>query len=231
MALVGDQSRVRMITLTLSHGGDPLAIQIDRLYAAFRRLRQRDAWKTHVSAAAAACEVKLSADGKWHVHLHVLTLGEFWLQREISAEWLAVTGDSRIVDVRALPAGRAVNYAAKYIGKSVDANVETSIDRLVEAVKAMAGRRSLIVCGDWVGKLADDVEKDPAEIEKMLLKSKAWRPIGSLLGLHARADRGCVYSRKVLDEIDRKIRSPRDSHRPRPPDKHALGGGVVQKIP
>lgn len=101
--------------------------------------------------------------GGWHVHLHVLIVGRFWAQREISSEWLAVTGDSSVVDIRALPRERAVNYAAKYVGKGIDSGVEQKPEAFVEAIKALKGRRMLIVFGEWMGKLSEEIDDDSGD--------------------------------------------------------------------
>lgn len=159
----GDGRTVRLLTLTLRHESQPLATQLDRLYECYRRFRQRRAWTDHVSAAAAAVEITQDAHGGWHVHMHVLCVGLFWLQRDISTEWLAATGNSYVVDVRALPAKRAVAYAAKYIGKCTNAGVEQRTASLVEAIKALRGKRTLIISGEWYGKLAEEPDQNPGK--------------------------------------------------------------------
>lgn len=221
MGLLRDWSGVKMLTLTLKHSSEPLKIQLDRLYACYRRLRQREAWKTHVKAGAAACEIKLGKDGLWHVHLHVLLVGSFWHQREISHEWLAVTGDSTIVDIRPMPSDRAVNYATKYLSKAVPSDMITSPTEFIEAIHALHGRRLLIVSGAWVGQLSEKSEENPAEIEEgstsektRKIEPKTWIGVGNYTTLLARANAGCVLSRRIIRAIHDKFKKNRDDNPP-----------------
>jgi hypothetical protein len=210
LGLVQDVGMVRMITLTLRHTDDPLNVTLDRLYACYRRLRQRTAWTDNVSAAAAACEVKIGDDGRWHAHLHILAMGRYWPHHLLSAEWLAVTGDSRIVDVRAMKDLKAVGYVAKYLAKGVPADVVNDQDKLVEAITALSGRRMLIVSGEWHGELADSAEFtdadgniDEAKLEAVLMKRKCWKTIGSLVTYIMRARSGDRDSIEVLSRLRR----------------------------
>lgn len=185
--------RLRFLTLTLRHTQTPLPDQIDRLYECFRRLRQRAAWQEHVDAGVAVCEIKLGKDGMWHVHLHCLIAGKYWSQREISAQWLAVTGDSAIVDIRALPTVRAVAYVTKYVGKTVPSEVVHD-DRLLDAsVSALRSRRMVIVFGAWVGKLDDDSADERADEE--------WVGVDFLDRIAQRACAGSEYDIRILARL------------------------------
>jgi hypothetical protein len=60
----------------------------------------------------------LEVGSKWNLHIHVLLYGHYVPQREISEYWEELTGDSRIVDIRAVKKPRqGVNYLLKYITK------------------------------------------------------------------------------------------------------------------
>ena len=146
-ASVGDQlkqwERVRFITLTLRARDCPLADQIDRLQACFRELKKRPEWKSNVDGCAAFLEVKIGQkSGLWHVHLHCLAVGRWIDQRDLSRAWLAVTGDSSIVDVKLAKSTNGVAaYVTKYVTKPLDSSVLASPDRLDEAIVALRGRR------------------------------------------------------------------------------------------
>lgn len=143
---------VRFVTLTLRHTLTlDLGQQIDRLQECFRRLRQRKFWSAHVTGGVGTIECKRSDDGSWHVHMHILISGTYMAQRELSADWLAVTGDSPIVDIRK-PRGstdRPSWYVAKYIGKPADGHTLSMPGSLDALVIALKGRRTLIRFGDW----------------------------------------------------------------------------------
>jgi Replication protein len=144
---------MRFVTLTLRHSHTPLHEQIDRLYRCFATLRKRAWWTENVKGGAAFLEVKLSErTGLWHVHLHLLVEGDFLLQRKLSTEWLAVTGDSSIVDVRKVADFAHVSrYVVKYVTKPLDASCFADTEKLDEAVTGLKGRRLCLTWGRWRG--------------------------------------------------------------------------------
>ncbi len=108
--------RWRLLTLTRHNPGgyDP-----DRLLEQVRETRHmvtqlwRETWGSYrgekVKAAEAmvgavfGIEVSPPGDGRGGmVHAHVLVFGHYWPQDDLAARWERITGDSRIVDVRAV---------------------------------------------------------------------------------------------------------------------------------
>lgn len=177
----------RFVTLTLRSNEDDLSTCMTRLYESFRTLRRRPDWKARVKAGAAVCEVTRSADtGRWHVHLHVVIDGEYFPQALLSAMWLDVTGDSSIVDIRAVHRRTdAVKYLTSYIAKG------NGIDRwphaaVCEYALGMHGRRLLLTFG--VAKAPKIEEGEHGEVsEKVEVLCSASRV------LRAR-DAGCPYA-------------------------------------
>src|SRR5262249_30823974 len=54
----------------------------------------------------------------WHVHAHVLMDAVYIPQRMLSADWLAITGDAFVVDIRRAWSPRAaLKYILKYLAK------------------------------------------------------------------------------------------------------------------
>jgi hypothetical protein len=143
--------KLRFLTLTLAHTDQPLGAQLDRLFAAFKRLRSKALWKERVRGGVAFLEVKRSErTGRWHPHFHVLLDSDFLPQATISALWLDVTGDSRIVDIRLVRGQHDVaNYVTKYVTKPIQAATVRDREGLIEAVKALSGRRMFIAFGTW----------------------------------------------------------------------------------
>lgn len=205
------EQRVRFVTLTLKCQPVPLVDQLDRLTASFRRLRQRKWWISRVVGGAAFLEVKLGRDShQWHVHLHILCEGTFLDQRELSAEWHAVTGDSYITDVRALVDARSrAGYVAKYATKPLDGSVVNSPVHLDEAVVGLRGRRLFQCFGTWSALLPDD-DAAPCTLT----------PIGNLSGLHADALRGDATARRWMEAALRKWPTLADAF-PLPPTSTA----------
>lgn len=169
----------RFLTLTQRHNNTPLRDQIDRLYRNFLELRRRVFWKSNVKGGVAFLEVKVSEfDGLWHPHLHIIITGRWIDAREISREWLAVTGDSSIVKIKAVKEDAGVAaYVTKYVTKVIDHSVFHTPDKLDECILALRGRRLCFTIGDWRGKELDEVPKD----------DKVWINVGDLYQLRRSA--------------------------------------------
>jgi hypothetical protein len=101
-SMVGCGGYIRLLTLTVKNGPD-MRERYEHLKASFRRLKQRACWKRHVQGAIRVVEItKSKVNGEWHWHYHVMIVGSWWDQAEISDEWLKATGDSDVVDIRAV---------------------------------------------------------------------------------------------------------------------------------
>lgn len=182
---------VRFITLTLRHNDNALRDQLDRLYACFLALRRRKFWLAGVTGGAAFLEVKLGEkDGRWHPHLHILVSGKWLDQKALSKEWLAVTGDSSIVDVRSVPDRAEVSgYVAKYAAKPLDGKVIDCPPKLDEAIISLRGRRLCFTFGDWRGIDLDADAPDPGD----------WQRLGSLSALLSDTRSGDPAALQILD--------------------------------
>jgi hypothetical protein len=196
VATLIEARHARFVTLTRRHSAAPLRDQLDSLFACFLALRRRSWWKSHVVGGAAFLEVKISErTHAWHVHLHIVCESEYLPQRELSAEWLAVTNDSSIVDVRAVPqAGKVAAYVSKYVTKPADASVYNDRDRLIELILALRGRRLCTTFGTWRGHKLDDAEPS----------SVGWTAIGSLDRLLSDYREGSRDAARYLEAAARK---------------------------
>lgn len=139
----------RLFTLTLRHSNAPLIDQIKRLYACFKKLRQTKAWKASQQGGVMILEVKWSATG-WHPHIHNVVQGDFMKNTELSALWKEITGDSHIVDVRAITRGEdAAHYVTKYLTKSTNDGVWQNPQAAAEWVIASKSLRTCNTFGSW----------------------------------------------------------------------------------
>lgn len=154
------RARVRFVTLTLKTQPVGLLAQLDRLLACFRRLRQRKWWSDKVEGGCLFVEVKIGENsGAWHVHGHILVEGDFIPQHELGEVWHEITGDSYVVDVRAVVEdAKVASYVAKYATKPCGMGVLQHPDKLDEAVVALRGRRLVVPFGSWHGLDAEDPE-------------------------------------------------------------------------
>lgn len=150
--IIGRMDSPRLLTLTLAATDSPLSVQIDRLRACFREFRRHQSWKRHVRGGVALleCTYRPKTD-QWHPHLHLVVDAIYWRQQAISAEWLAVTGDSSIVDIRMVNSkAAAAAYVAKYVSKCPK-HSETPAERRCEWAAAMHGQRIMQTWGSLHG--------------------------------------------------------------------------------
>lgn len=142
---------VRMVTLTLKASEENLQHCLNRLYGSFKKLRNRPFWKSRSLGGVAFLEFKRGeASGLWHPHLHCLVQGRFLPQQDLAREWLCVTGDSHVVDVRLVKArDQVLHYVTKYCSKSNGLNPDSSDDDLIEIIRSLKGRRTVVPFGTW----------------------------------------------------------------------------------
>lgn len=172
----------RFVVLTLRHSLSPLADQIDRLYDSFNKLRRRDFWKGCITGGAAFLEIKRSEkSGLWHPHLHLIVTGDFILQKRLSQEWLAVTGDSSYVYVNAVGDHlKVAKYVTKYVTKPLDSTCFQSSEILDEAICALGGRRLCLTFGTWRGQKLTQPKRD----------GHGWTSVGSAWSIWRRVRDG-----------------------------------------
>jgi hypothetical protein len=144
---------VRFVTLTLKHSDMPLAQCLDRLNECFATLRKTAFWRDKVDGGVAFLEVKHSpTTDRWHPHFHLICTGRYIPQQALKEAWLAVTGDSHVVDVRLVHDEKQVtHYVTKYVSKPAPNELYREPRHLDEAIMAMKGRRLVDTFGEWRG--------------------------------------------------------------------------------
>lgn len=210
MLRMADETRgCRFVTLTLKHSEQPLDFQLNRLISGFKLLRQHADVRAAMSGGVWFIEVKLDKQKRlWHPHLHVIVAGSFIPKRTLSSAWYAVTGDSYIVDIRAIddPARRAA-YVTKYSTKPLAHEVTLVPARLDEFIAAIKGRRLYQCFGTWSKKYARDD-----------LPARRLPRIGHLSVLHRDACEGDIQSIIIILQAHaRWPRLKRDYPLPEPP--------------
>jgi len=143
----------RFITLTLHSTDESLAYLLRHLYASFAKLRRTHLWRSSIDGGCAFCELKWApGKGRWHPHLHCICEGRYIAKQALSDTWLACTGSSFIVDVQLIrDHTKTIRYITKYASKPLDRSFADDPTRLVEAVKALHGRRLCLTFGSWRG--------------------------------------------------------------------------------
>lgn len=205
--------RVRFITLTLRHSDTPLSAQLDRLQSSYKELRRHNLWTQSIKGAAAFVEVKTSEKtGLWHPHMHIIAVGGWIDQRELSREWHKITGDSSIVDVSLARSKEGVaHYVTAYVTKPLDRSVVCDPERLDEAIVALKGRRLVNGTGT-LKKISDGAVHDGVD---------DWHTIGRLDQLLNDARRGNDQAALILALVSKRdvvLDMDLTELRQRPPD-------------
>jgi hypothetical protein len=140
-------TKPRFITLTCSHSSDTLDVQIDNLYRSFRLLRTHKQISKKLRGGVWFFQLKRGKkDHCWHPHLHVLVDSDYINQKELSLEWLRTTGNSYIVDIRAVKdPGKVADYVSRYCAKPCRLSDFETSDRL-EIATVLHGKR---LCGTF----------------------------------------------------------------------------------
>lgn len=199
--------KLRFVTLTLKHHAEPLGELMDKLYDAFKRLRKTKAWTSRVAGGVAFFETTWGEKNRWHPHLHVLVEGTYFPQIVLVNEWTRITGDSHVVDVRAVKdLQKTAEYVAKYTAKGWNQSVLAREDVLAEAVETLVGRRTATTFGTWRGFAMHDRDSN-----------ERWEPVMSFAELQRQANLGDPWATQLLAHF----KSPFDVLTPGPlPTSH-----------
>ncbi len=181
---------LRLMTLTLKSREIPLKDSLGVLEASWRRLRGMMKQQHGLLGGVAFVEISLNpATRLWHPHLHVIFEGQYVPQSWLKQEWLAITGDSFIVDIRQLQdSNQAAGYVAKYASKAISGSVLDDRQRFIEAIDSLTGARMFATFGTWT-KLG--LSKHPES-------AAGWQPLRPLYLVIIDARNGCEVSRRIL---------------------------------
>jgi len=220
----------RFVTLTLKQEHAPLSQTLDRLLSCFAYLRKTAFWRSKVYGGCALLEIKLnSLASTWNVHLHALVTGKYLPQHDLSDVWRRVTGDSSIVDVRAVRSDAVVTrYVVKYVSKPLSNSFVNRPAYLDEAVQALHGRRLALTFGSWRGL---SLSEAPTE--------GTWECIGSFHEVCSHAVDGDPESLEALQficgdctpDVLEKTQSARPPPRPVPPTEPQLRFDWLTHLP
>lgn len=160
-AWLKDIQRPKFVTFTLKHREEPISHQIDRLYRSFRNLRRWKPLKQAMRGGVWFFQItKNEIDGKWHPHIHCLLDSDYIPHEMLEVAWETVTGDSYIVDIRAVKDVKdAADYVARYATSPCDMRKLGTVD-LFELAQALFGRR---ICGKFGS--AKNVQLSPKKCE------------------------------------------------------------------
>lgn len=197
---------VRLITLTLRHRYQPLRHQVDRLLDSFRTLRRKPLWTEAIDGGVAFVEVTYNPrTNRWHPHLHILCVGRWIAQSDLSSTWDQITGGSFIVDIRTVAdVDQLAAYVVKYASKPMNAALYRHPRKLREAIQALQSRHLCLTFGSFRGwRLTQQGDSDE------------WTNIGSLESFRIRALAGDSEAQAVIDALRPSAQG--DKHGGQPP--------------
>ena len=139
--------RPKFFTLTVAHSNEPLAVQIQKLYKQFRAFRNHKAIKKTIRGGVWFFQLTYRPKVKqWHPHLHCVLDSDYISHRLLSLQWLATTGNSFVVDIRAVKDTRkAANDVARYTSRPCSLSNFKNIDN-TEIFSVFHGKR---LCGSF----------------------------------------------------------------------------------
>lgn len=187
-----EKKEVRFLTLTVRTIGLDLPQSLDKLYRAFQVLRRRSIWTNNVTGGVAFLELTWSDKSKsWHPHFHCLIEGRWLDQKDLARNWLEVTGDSYVVDIRRPGSNSTVaRYVTKYASKPFNTTFLRDRVLLDQAVVACKGRKLVICFGAWAGKLLTAPPIDGT-----------WEHVAPLEVILQQAAHGDVDARAILKSL------------------------------
>jgi len=211
LPIVREMDSPRLITLTLASSDAPIREQIARLQRCWRRLRGRKAARAYLAGGLTVVEITYNAErDQWHPHLHILAEGSYWPQTSLANLWEAITGDSRIVDIRAIHDRKdAVAYVTSYVSKAQQPR-HAPPHRLWEWCEAVHGLRMAQTWGCYHPRPLRVMPHDTA---------RDLRPLAPLNMLMAAAEQGDETAAAILADL-----WPTAAVKPAPPDSDADGG-------
>ena len=186
---------LRLLTLTLKSREIPLADLLRILNESWAVLRREMKREHGLLGGVAFLEITLNPTSRlWHPHLHVIFEGQWTPKAWIRERWLAITGDSFIVDVKPIAdSNHAAGYVAKYASKTLSASVLNDPERMCEAVQALTGLRAFATFGSWTKlHLSRHPESDVG-----------WEPLRPLYLVILDARSGDTVARAILQALSR----------------------------
>lgn len=141
------QKYPKMVTFTLKHCDDPLQLQIKRIYDCFRKIRRRAYFQRLVTGGIWFFQLKFNQDTQqWHPHIHCLVAGQFLPHARLKSLWHKITGDSFVVDIRAVKDLKNVSSeVARYATSPADLT-KVGLPQALDIHYSTKHRR---ICGSW----------------------------------------------------------------------------------
>jgi hypothetical protein len=110
------------LVLTQTHRKESRKQSIKRIKDSFGKLQRRMFWNEHFKGGTWSLEVTKDKNGLHHTHLHIIGFRRKFFDIELlRSEWLAVTGDSHVLNLKPiLDIAAGLREVVKYVSKPLD---------------------------------------------------------------------------------------------------------------
>lgn len=137
----------KLLTVTVKHSDKPLDEQIEFLYKAFVKLRNRKLCKDAIRGGIWFFQITYNEKTEqWHPHIHALLDAEYMDHAFLKVAWSKITQGSTIVHIRAVHNPDAtLSHNARYAARP-SALLSIPEERWPDMYEAFKGRR---ICGTW----------------------------------------------------------------------------------
>ena len=107
----------KFLTLTLKRQDQPTRETVLWLLECFKKLMRRKFYRERIRGGLRFIEIVNKTGEGWHIHLHVILDAAYLPQKKLSRDWLDITGNSYVVDIRAKTPKNMLNYMLEYLKK------------------------------------------------------------------------------------------------------------------
>ncbi len=110
------------LVLTQTHKRETRKQSVKRIKDAFTKLQRRSFWKEFFKGGTWSLEFAKDRNGLHHTHLHIVGFRRKFFDIELlRSEWLAVTGDSHVLNLKPiLDIATGLREVVKYVSKPLD---------------------------------------------------------------------------------------------------------------
>jgi hypothetical protein len=110
------------LVLTQTHKKETRKQSVKRINDAFKKLQRRSFWKGFFKGGTWSLEFTKDKNGLHHTHLHIVAFRRKFFDIELlRSEWLAVTGDSHVLNLKPIQdIAAGLREVVKYVSKPLD---------------------------------------------------------------------------------------------------------------
>ena len=110
------------LVLTQTHRAETRKQSAKRINDAFKKLQRRSFWKEFFKGGTWSLEFTKDKNGLHHTHLHIVGFRRKFFDIELlRSEWLAVTGDSHVLNLKPISdIAAGLREVVKYVSKPLD---------------------------------------------------------------------------------------------------------------